>query len=138
MYGSCLCAAVIGPLLSAGTAVVAIDLNISISEVTVMSGYELLVAGCSGPFASAFSRKYGRRPVLLFSSAMGLIGTIIGSASTNYNTLLAARTIQGFAIPAYESIVFNVVADIFFVHERGRFTSIISFTLAAVSPSSEA
>lgn len=132
-YGSCLCAAVIGPLLSAGTAVVAIDLKISIPDVTVMSGYELLVAGCSGPFASAFSRKYGRRPVLLFSSAMGLIGTIIGSASTTYSTLMAARTIQGFAIPAYESLIFNVVADIFFVHERGTFTSIMSFTLAAVS-----
>lgn len=133
MYGSCLCASSIGPLLSAGTAVVAIDLKISISDVTVMSGYELLVAGCSGPFASAFSRKYGRRPVLLFSSAMGLIGTIIGSASNTYHTLLAARTIQGFAIPAYESLIFNVVADIFFVHERGTFTSIMSFVLAAVS-----
>ncbi|KAF2099885.1 MFS general substrate transporter [Rhizodiscina lignyota] len=132
-YGACLLASTFGPLLSAGTAVVAIDLNTTIADVTKLSGYQLLVAGCSGPFVLAFSRKYGKRPVLLYSSIMGLIGTIVGSTSNSYNTLMAARIIQGFAIPANESLIFSVLADIFFVHQRGLFTSIMSFTLGAVS-----
>lgn len=132
-FGACLCASTFGPLLSAGTAVVAIDLKTSIAGVTKLSGYQLLVAGCSGPFVLAFSRKYGKRPVLLFSSTMGLIGTIVGSATNSYNGLLAARVIQGFAIPANESLIFSAVADLFFVHQRGMYTSIMSFTLGAVS-----
>ena len=64
---------------------------------------------------------------------MGLIGTIICSASKSYGTLRAGRVVQGFSFSAYESLIFSTVADLFFVHERGVFISFFGFSLAAVS-----
>ncbi|KAF7553261.1 hypothetical protein G7Z17_g3769 [Cylindrodendrum hubeiense] len=133
VYGSCLCACSTGPLLNASLFVLSQQFNRPIGDITVLSGYQLLVAGASGPFLSAFSRKYGKRPVFVFSSFACLIGTIIGSASNSYSTLLAARVIQGLSLAAYESLVFTVVGDIFFVHERGFWTSVMAFTLTCVS-----
>ncbi|KPM40139.1 hypothetical protein AK830_g6441 [Neonectria ditissima] len=133
VYGSCLCAGCTGPLLNASLFILAQDFNRPIGDITVLSGYQLLVAGASGPFVSAFSRKYGKRPVFFFSSVACLIGTIIGSVSKSYDTLLAARVVQGFSLAAYESLVFAVVGDVFFVHERGLWTSVMSFTLTCVS-----
>jgi MFS family permease len=133
MFGACIMPSCMGPLLSAGTAVISIDLDVSIASVTELSGYQLLVAGAWGPFVSALSRKYGKRPQFLFATTMGLIGSIICSASKDYKTLRAGRIVQGFTFSAYESLIFSAVGDLFFVHQRGMFTSIMSFTLAAVS-----
>ncbi|KAF2502681.1 MFS transporter-like protein [Lophium mytilinum] len=133
VYGSCLCAATVGPLLNASIAVLAMDFKTSFKDITLMSGYQLLAAGCSGPIVSALARKYGKRPVFLASSLFAVIGSIMGSASHSYNTLLAARIVQGFSISAYESIIFSVIPDLFFLHQRGLFTAIVSFTLSAVS-----
>lgn len=57
------------------------------------------------PFVSASARKFGKRPVFLFSALMGLIGCIVGECATDYHTLLSARIIQGFSSSAFESII---------------------------------
>ncbi|KAF2462462.1 major facilitator superfamily domain-containing protein [Lineolata rhizophorae] len=133
VYGGCLFAAVVGPLLSSGQAIIAVEFGRTIADLTLLSGYQLLVAACSGPIISAFSRKYGKRPTFLMSTFFGLLGTIIGSATDSYDGLLAARIIQGGSICAYEAIVYSIIGDIFFVHERGLQTSIVTFTMTAVS-----
>ncbi|KXT03673.1 hypothetical protein AC578_5159 [Pseudocercospora eumusae] len=133
VFGAILMPSCFGPLLSAGTAVLAMDLKISISHVTILSGYQLLVAGCWGPFVNALSRRYGKRPQFLLGSLLALIGTIVCSVSHDYTTLLAGRIIQGFSYSAYESLVFAVVGDLFFVHQRGLYVSIMAFGLGAVS-----
>jgi hypothetical protein len=62
MFGAFIMPSCFGPLLSAGTVVISVDLQTSIADVTILSGYQLLVAGAWGPFVSALSRKYGKRP----------------------------------------------------------------------------
>ena len=94
-YGSILYAAVLAPLLSPALVVIAQDFNVGIADVTVISGYMLLVTASVGPFVSACARKYGKRPMLLLASLFGLVGTIVGSAVYSYNGLLAGRIIQG-------------------------------------------
>ena len=133
LFGAFVMPACFGPLLSAGTVVISMDLQASIQEVTILSGYQLLIAGAWGPFVSALSRKYGKRPQFLFASLMGLVGTIICSASNSYYTLRAGRLVQGLSFPAYESLIFSTVADLFFVHQRGLYISFFGFALAAVS-----
>ncbi|KAJ5726904.1 hypothetical protein N7493_005931 [Penicillium malachiteum] len=133
VFGACLNAATIGPLLSASIVVISEDLNRSMTETTLLTGYNLAIAGASCPLISAFATKVGKRPVLLTSSMASLIGSIIGSVSQTYDTLLVARIIQGFSIAAYESITFTLIGDLFFVHQRGFWINIISFTLTAVS-----
>lgn len=97
-YGSVLYASVLAPLLSPALVTIALDFKIGVADITVISGYMLLVTAASGPFMSAFSRKWGKRPVLIVSSAFGLLGTVVGSATHSYEGLLAARIVQGFSM----------------------------------------
>lgn len=131
--GTILNAATIGPLLNAGLYTISLDFHTSIGKITLISGYQLLVAGASGPIVCACSRKWGKRPCFLFSTLFALIGTIVGSATNSYNGLLAARIIQGASISAYESIVIAIIGDLYFVHQRGLFTSGMQFLLGGIS-----
>lgn len=94
-FGAILYAAVLSPLLSPALVVIAMDFKVGVKDITVISGYMLLVTGASGPIICALSRKYGKRPFLVLSSIFGLLGTIVGSAVYSYDALLAARIIQG-------------------------------------------
>lgn len=94
-YGSVLYAAVLAPLLSPALVVIAMDFGKQIADITVISGYMLLVTGGVGPIVSALSRKYGKRPMLLLASLFGLLGTVVGSAAYSYEGLMAGRIIQG-------------------------------------------
>jgi MFS family permease len=132
-FGVILYAGTVGPLLNAGLSTIAHDFGVPIGDITVISGYQLLVAGAFGPLVCAFSRKYGKRPLFMLCSILGVAGTIIGSASNGLDTLLTARVVQGFAISAYESLVITAIGDLFFVHERGLYSSIINFLLAGIS-----
>jgi MFS family permease len=132
-WGTILYASVFGPLLNASLLVIAEDLRVTITDITLLSGYQVLVVGCTAPFVSAFSRKYGKRSLFVISSLFAFVGNIVGSTSTNYSQLLAARIIQGFAVSTYESLLLVVIGDLYFVHERGICFSIVSFLLAAVS-----
>jgi MFS family permease len=131
--GTCLNAATIGPLLNAGLFPISLDFGVAIGKITLISGYQLLVAGASGPIVSACSRKWGKRPCFIISSLFALVGTIVGSATNNYNGLLAARIIQGGAISAYESLVISLIGDLYFVHERGTYNSGMQFLLGGIS-----
>lgn len=82
---------------------------------------------------SAFARKYGKRPVYIFSSTMALIGCIVGEVAKDYSTLIAARAIQGLSCAAYESLVLSSIGDLFYVHERSPRIAIIMFMLTAVN-----
>ena len=120
-------------MLVAGTVVISIDLGVSIPAVARLGGYQLLVVGATGPFVCALSRKFGKRPVFLFSGMMGIIGTIIGGCAPDYHMLLVGRVIQGFATSAFESIVVTVIGDMYFVHERGIRISLLNFVFGAIS-----
>ncbi|KAK5069307.1 hypothetical protein LTR64_008398 [Lithohypha guttulata] len=131
--GGCIFASTFGPLLNAGLFVVAQELDRTLTDITVTSGYTLLVAGSSGAFVSAFSQKWGKRPVLLVSALFGFIGSIMGSTVTSYHTLLAARIVQGFATAAYESLIISMIGDLYFVHQRGVYVALTSLILGGVS-----
>lgn len=105
----------------------------SLTKVVLVSGYNLLVAGCSGPVVCALSRKYGKRPVFIASTLFDIIGTAIGEAKISYKYLLAARVVQGFSTSAFESLIVAVVGDMYFVHQRGLRIAVINFILNAAS-----
>lgn len=122
-----------GPLLNASYFYIAQQINTDLTTVVLVSGYNLLIAGASGPFICAFSRKYGKRPVYLASTLFCIIGTAVGQARISYNYLLAARIIQGLSTSAFESLVVATVGDMYFVHQRGARISAINFILNAAS-----
>ncbi|OCT53129.1 hypothetical protein CLCR_09908 [Cladophialophora carrionii] len=132
-FGVIIVGVIPGPLLNAGIVQISVDLNRSPTDVAKLSGYCLLATGAMGPFASALGRKYGKRPMYVFSSLLGTIGVIVSEAATGYNVLLAGRILQGIGIAAYESLAVSSIGDIFFVHERGPRVAVVIFLLAAIS-----
>lgn len=112
---------------------IALELKVSFTDVAVLTGFLLLASGATGPFVSAIARKYGKRPVYVTSSLLSVIGCIIGETAKSYNTLLAARVVQGLGVSAYESLIMASIGDMFFVHERGPRVAVVMFILAAVS-----
>lgn len=132
-FGGIMCASVISGILNPGIVVIAADNKRPLTDIVLLSGYQLLVAGSTGAFVNAFARKYGKRPVFLVSSLCGTIGSIIGSATHNYEGLLAARIVQGGSTAAYESLMVSMIGDLYFVHERGLYMAVVQFVLGCVS-----
>ena len=122
-----------GPFLNASYFEMAQRIDTSLTTVVLVSGYNLLAAGCIGPFVAAFGRKYGKRPVFLVSALFDIIGTAIGESKISYNYLLAARIVQGFSTSAFESLIIATVGDIYFTHQRGLRISVINFVLNSAS-----
>lgn len=131
--GAMLHAGTNGPFLNASYFEMAQAIDTDLTTVVMASGYNLLAAGCIGPFVAAFGRKYGKRPVFLVSALFDIIGTAVGEAKVDYKYLLAARIIQGFSTSAFESLIIATVGDIYFVHQRGLRISVINFVLNAAS-----
>lgn len=75
-------------------------------------------------------RVVGKRPVYLLSLLL-FVGTNIWSyEANNYDSLLAARIVSGFALSASDATVPALVADLFFVHERGQCMMIFHLALS--------
>ncbi|KAE8330280.1 major facilitator superfamily domain-containing protein [Aspergillus sergii] len=132
-FGAMLNAGTNGPLLNASYFAIAGELNVPLADVVLASGYNLLAAGCAGPFVCAASHKYGKRPVYLLSTLFAIVGTAVGEAKMEYRYLLAARVIQGFSTTAFESLILASVGDTYFVHQRGLRVGVINFILNAAS-----
>lgn len=107
--------------------------NVSLTDVSLLTGYSLCATGATGIFISAATRKYGKRPTLLFSVVCAFVGTTWGGAAQSYNSLLGARVVQGFSISMFESILFAMVGDLYYVHERGLRTALVTAVVSGIS-----
>ncbi|CAJ0553033.1 Ff.00g115450.m01.CDS01 [Fusarium sp. VM40] len=133
LMGTAFICVIPAPMLNAGIVQVSVDLQRSFSDIAKLNGYLLLAVGAAAPPASAFARKYGKRPVFVVSSVLGLVGCLVAEFANNYNTLVAGRLLQGIGGSAYESLCTSVVNDIYFVHQRGLYVAIVIFFLSSLS-----
>lgn len=64
---------------------------------------------------------FGRRVTLIVCALINLASTIWCAEAKSYGSFLAARCLMGTGAAANESIMGVVVADIYFLHERGSY-----------------
>jgi MFS family permease len=95
------------------------EFNVDFTKISLLTGYSLCATGAVGILISALARKYGKRPCLLFSIACAFAGTVWGGFATSYDSLLGARIVQGLSVAMFESVMFSVIGDLYYVHERG-------------------
>lgn len=135
LLGSILYYAVISAMLNPAFSVMAKDLDVPIAKIVKTSGYFNITVGVTGPFYSAAAHKYGKRPCFLFSALMALIGHIVGATIgvRSYQGLVAAKVLEGFSAAPYEALIYAMVSDLFFVHERGLYLAITNFVIVAMS-----
>jgi MFS family permease len=131
--GAMLCAATNGPMLNASYFAISLQLNVTLTKAVLVSGYNILAIATIAPFVSAFSRKYGKRPVFVASTFFAIVGTAVAESKATYEYLLVGRIIMGFSTSAYESLIVSAVGDLYCVHQRGLRISIINFVLNSAS-----
>lgn len=75
-------------------------------------------------------RVTGKRPVYLLALLIFVACNIWSYEAKTYNSLLAARIVSGFAASAADATVPALVADLFFIHERGHCMMIFHLALS--------
>jgi len=72
---------------------------------------------------------FGRRPAFIVSSALFFATILWSGYATSYGSMVASRVLNAFAGSATEGLGVATVADLFFLHERGRWMSVYVFFL---------
>lgn len=71
-----------------------------------------------------FALKFGRRPLYLFSTVVQFAVSIWSAKMQTVGDLMAVNVIQCFFGSLAEAIVQMTIADLFFVHQRGRMNAL--------------
>lgn len=98
IWGSCATGS-LGPLLVPGFVVVAADLQVDLTSVTLLNGSLVMALGVSAYACSCFATCFGKRPVYLFTTMLVLVSCCWAAASKSYSSLIASRVFQGRAHP---------------------------------------
>jgi MFS family permease len=105
----------LGPVLSPATGIIATQMHVSIAKAALPGGYPLMTTALGGFIAQAWAPILGKRSFYLASTAILFASSVWSAQATTFNSLLGARTFQGFGSGAYESIVISSIGDLFFV-----------------------
>lgn len=104
------------------------------AELVSSEGYEwigsayLLSSASVIPIHGKLSDIFGRKPTILVSIAIFLVGSAIAGASVNMPMLIAARAIQGLGGGSIFSLINIIISDIIPLDQRGTFIGLIECT----------
>lgn len=109
-----------GPLLAPVTVDLATEFNVSINAIAQLSSYMLLVLAGVAYIDSAIAQAYGKRAIFLLAMLIMCAADAWASKTKSYGELLGARILSGAGQAAFECISSSVIADLYFVHQRGK------------------
>ncbi|KAK4159514.1 major facilitator superfamily domain-containing protein [Cladorrhinum sp. PSN259] len=97
-----------------------VEFNIDPNTAAGLVNFPNLIFGFGSILYVPLYRRYGRRPVMLFSLIAYAAGIIGASQATTYSGLMGARLVHAFGSGVCEALPVQLVNDIFFIHERGK------------------
>jgi len=106
------------------------EFHVSSTKAGYLTCFNVLLLGVGNIFWVPLMRKVGKRPVFLTALPLLVATNIWGAKATSYNSLLASCILSGFASSAGDATVPAVVADLFFVHQRGTVMMIFHVALS--------
>lgn len=98
--------------------------HISVTTASYCTNVAILGAGIAPLFLAPIANVYGRRPVFLIVTALGVASHAASAAASTWSGVLVARFFVGVGTSAGMGIGAACVADMFFMHERGRFMGV--------------
>src|ERR1044072_7325606 len=100
----------------------------------LFSGF-LLAVTVTLPVYGKLSDTFGRKPVLIFGSALFLLGSLLCAVAWNMAALIAFRIVQGLGGGALQGTVQTLAADLYPLRERPRIQAKLStvWALSAVA-----
>jgi MFS family permease len=103
----------------------------SITEARCLICFNVLALGVGNIFWVPLMREIGKRLVFLLSLYILVAGNMWSLKTHDFNQLLAASVLSGFASSAGEAVVPTLVVDLFFMHERGTVMMVFHMVLSS-------
>ncbi|KAH8821944.1 major facilitator superfamily domain-containing protein [Xylogone sp. PMI_703] len=115
--------AMLGPFNSAVVNPALVDLSkafhITAQEASYQTTAVIVVVGVSPLLWGPLANIYGRRPIYLVSTLIGIIATFGTGLANTWATLIVARVFSGVGVGAAMALGAATVNDMFFLHEKG-------------------
>ncbi|THX54554.1 MFS general substrate transporter [Aureobasidium pullulans] len=128
------------PLVAPNSVVLAVVFKVKFQDAALLTAYHLCGVGVASWLFVPLARVWGKRHVFLFGALLMVASSAWGGSTAdnlNYRSLTWARIVQGVALAPFESLVNDVVGDLYCVHERGfrmAFTNVCLFGAAFLTP----
>jgi MFS family permease len=100
------------------------EFHLTNNEISMLTGITVITLGFANFTVVPLSNIFGRRAVSLVFSVLIMLTCIWQALATSYRSLLAARAMNGLVSATSESIPVQMIADVFFLHERGMWTGV--------------
>ncbi|ORY08452.1 MFS transporter-like protein [Clohesyomyces aquaticus] len=100
------------------------DFKCDLPAAVQFTGVCILVLGFSNFIWVPLSTSFGRRPVYLLSQLINIGSNIWRAKAGSYGSFMGACVINGIGAGPAESIQPAVIADIFFLHDRGSWNTL--------------
>ncbi|KAF2103119.1 MFS general substrate transporter [Rhizodiscina lignyota] len=104
-------------------------MHITVQQASYSLTVAIITSGVVPLIWPAISNVYGRRPIFIFVSILGIIGHAASGAAPKWGGILTARAFMGIGTSAGTGIGGAVVADMYFMHQRGRYMGFYVFFL---------
>lgn len=98
--------------------------DLSQTQLNLLSGGCILAQGYANLLIVPLSNIFGRRQTSLLLAVFILLTEVWEALATSNESFLASRVVNGLATAGSETIMMQVVNDMFFLHERGFWTGI--------------
>ncbi|CDK27141.1 unnamed protein product [Kuraishia capsulata CBS 1993] len=119
------CANFVGPIYTN----MAIDFNVSYNALNTGAGVAWLMLGVSCLFSQPLARKFGRRPVYLSATLLVVISGVVFGSPYTFGSYMAYNVLVGIGSGPVDSLIEASIADIFFLHQHGKYMAIFSLAL---------
>jgi MFS family permease len=109
---------------------VATDFDVSLIKVDWLITFNMFFLGIGNLFWIPVRNKIGKRPILLLYSGIFFVSSVWSAVAKDWSSLFGARIFQGFGTSACEALGPAIVADLYFLHERGLWMGVYWLMIA--------
>ncbi|KAJ9617883.1 hypothetical protein H2204_013352 [Knufia peltigerae] len=110
--------------ISPMTPVLMAEFNVNITKVALLTGVCILALGYANFAIIPCANVLGRRPTALACSLICIAANIWEALAQSYKSMLGGRALIGIGAATSESLMPLVIADLVFLHERGRWMGV--------------
>jgi nitrate/nitrite transporter NarK len=100
------------------------EFHLDNDQLALLTGITVITLGIANFIIVPLSNVFGRRAVSLIFSVLIMLTCIWEAMATSHRSFLAARAFNGLVCATSETIPVQMIADVFFLHERGLWTGV--------------
>ena len=107
--------------------VLATQFGLETPQLAMLTGITVITLGVANFLIVPLSNIFGRRTISIVFSILIMLSCVWQALATSHKSLLAARAVNGLVCATSETIPVQVIADLFFLHERGGWMGVYLF-----------